>query len=188
MSLQLRSRVARIALAPVASIALVGLAHAQSGMAPGLWETRMSMKNAQMDEAKAQMQAQMAAMSPDQRAMVEKMMASHGVAPGGQPSSVRVCVSKEQASRGSLPQTDARCTQQEVSRSGNTVKYSFSCSGEHPMSGTGEFTLASPKSWTMHAVADTTVQGKPQHVEMDTAGTWVSDACGDVKPGHASAQ
>ena len=174
--------VARPACAVLASLVLLGVAHAQAGMAPGLLETKTSMKNAQMDDAKAKMQAQMASMSPEQRQMVESMMASRGMGTGGQPNAVRVCISKEQAARGGVPQTDGRCSQQEVSRSGSTVKYSFSCAGEHPTTGTGEFTMTSPKSWTMHSVSDTTVQGKPQHVEMDVAGTWVADDCGAVKP------
>jgi hypothetical protein len=179
--------VARPACAVLASLALLAAAHAQPGMAPGLWETKTSMKNAQMDDAMAKMQGQMANMSPEQRQMVEQMMASRGVGVGGQAHTVRVCISKEQAARGGVPQTDGRCSQQEVSRSGSSVKYSFSCAGEHPTTGTGEFTMTSPKSWTMHSVSDTTVQGKPQHVEMDIAGTWVADDCGSVKPFAAAA-
>jgi hypothetical protein len=140
-----------------------------------------------MDDAMAKMQAQMANMSPQQRQMVEQMMASHGAAAPGQPRTVRTCISKEQAARASVPQSDGHCQQQEISRSGNSVKYSFTCTGEHPTTGTGEFKLTSPTSYTMHSVSDTMVQGKPQHMEMDVAGTWVAADCGSVKPVQSSA-
>jgi hypothetical protein len=179
---------ARAAASSAAVVALLSLAapvQAQDKMTPGLWENQITMKNAQLDDAMAKMQAQMAAMSPQQRQMVEQMMAGHGVAPGGQPRSVRVCISKEQAARGSVPQTDGHCQQQETSRSGSSVKYAFSCAGEHPVSGTGEFTMTSPTSYTMHSVSDTVMQGKAQHVEMDVAGTWIAADCGSVKPAQA---
>ena len=163
-------------------LSLAAPAQAQDKMTPGLWETKVTMKNAQMDDAMGKMQAQMANMSPQQRQMVEQAMAARGVSPGGQGHTARVCISKEQASRGSVPSGDGRCQQQETSRSGNTVKYAFTCGGEHPTSGTGEFTMTSPTSYTMHSVSDTMVQGKPEHMEMDMAGTWISADCGSVKP------
>ena len=100
---------------------------------------------------------------------------------------MRVCISKEQAARGSVPQSDGPCQQKETSRSGNSVKYAFSCTGEHPVSGTGEFTMTSPTSYTMHSVSDTVMQGRPQRVEMDVAGTWIAADCGSVKPVQPSA-
>jgi hypothetical protein len=142
------------------------------------------MKNAQLDAATEKMQAQMASMSPDQRKMVEQMMASHGGMPAaGHPRTVQVCIGKDQAARGAVPPAgDGRCEQRELSRSGNSVKYAFTCAGEHPMSGTGEFTMQSPTAYTMHAISDAVMQGQSQHTEMDIAGKWIAADCGAVKP------
>jgi hypothetical protein len=182
------SRFVRPALAAlVSSVAFAG-AQAQQGMSPGLWETTTTMKNAAMSDAMAKMQEKMAAMTPEQRAMVQQMMASRGVGMGGGGNAITAknCVAKDQAARGGVPQTDGRCQNTEVSRSGSTVKYSFACTGDHPMTGTGEFTMDSPTAYTMHSVSDTMVDGKPQHMEMDIAGKWVGADCGSVKPFAAS--
>lgn len=171
------------------SLGVLGAAHAQSPMTPGLWETHTTLKNAAMGDAMSKMQAQMASMTPEQRQMMAQAMAARGIdvgaGAGGMTTTAHVCVTKDQASRGSVPAPD-RCQTQELSRSGGTVKYSYACQGEHPVSGTGEFTMTGPKAYTMHSVSDTTADGKPQHVEMDVAGTWVADDCGSVKPAGAS--
>eukprot|EP01034_Spumella_vulgaris_P000504 gene504-674_t len=64
-----------------------GLAAAQN-IKPGLWEISSKMGgNPEMDQAMAQMQQQMAAMPPEQRKMMQDMMAKQGVnmatGPGG---------------------------------------------------------------------------------------------------------
>jgi hypothetical protein len=160
------------------------MASAQPPMSPGLWETTTSLKNPAMNDAMAKMQEKMASMTPEQRAMVQQVMASHGggITPAGNAFTAKNCVAKEQAAHGGVPQTDGRCQNTETSRTGSSVKYAFSCTGEHPMTGTGEFTMTSPTAYTMHSVSDTMVDGKPQHTEMDVAGKWLGADCGSVKP------
>jgi hypothetical protein len=64
------------------ALALAGalpLAHAQQKLAPGLWETKMTVGDKDMQAAMAQARAQMANMPPEQRKMMEGMMAKQGV-------------------------------------------------------------------------------------------------------------
>lgn len=182
------SRLLRPVLVLLASAGALASAHSQQGMSPGLWEVTTNIKNAAMGDAMARMQQQMAAMTPEQRAMMQQMMASRGMSvnPAGNAITAKNCVAKDQAARGGVPQTDSHCTNTETSRSGSTVKYAFTCTGEHPMTGTGEFTMSSPTAYTMHSVSDSMVDGKPQHVEMDIAGKWLGADCGSVQPAPAS--
>lgn len=151
---------------------------------PGLWENAVTMKsgNAQQNEAMAQAQAAMASMPPEQRKMMQDMMAKQGVAMGSKPNSVQVCITPEMADRGEMPQKEGRCTHKTVSRSGSTFKYSFTCEGNPPASGEGEYTLNGDKAFTGRNVVTTTVQGKPERMEMTVAGKWLSADCGSLKP------
>lgn len=178
------SRFVRPAIVASVGLAVLASARAQQGMTPGLWETTTNFKNGAMSDAMAKMQEKMASMTPEQRAMMQQVMASRGmsVGPAGNAITAKNCVAKDQAARGGVPQTDGRCQNTETSRSGSTVKYTFACTGDHPMTGTGEFTMSSSTSYTMHSVSDTVVDGKPQHMEMDVAGKWISADCGSVKP------
>ena len=59
----------------------------------------MKTQGGQMENAMAQMQQQLANMPPEQRKMVEQMMAKQGLGMGNKANSVKVCISKEQAER-----------------------------------------------------------------------------------------
>jgi hypothetical protein len=87
----------RLPIAPlVAGLLCAGAASAQQPkLEPGLWEMTMRVSGTGMDAAMAQMQAQMASMPPEQRKMVEKMMAGKGVGVGAKPNTVRVCITPE---------------------------------------------------------------------------------------------
>jgi len=172
-------------LIPVAfAIAAVG-AQAQK-IAPGLWEMTMNAKAAggEMQANLARMQEQMAKMPPDQRKMMEEMMAKQGVSlgAGGTKGAIRYCVSKEQAERGDVPQDpDGRCKRDSMSRSGSTMTFKFSCT-DPPSTGSGEITLTGDKAYAMKMVVDTTLEGKPQRMEMQQSSKWVAADCGTLKP------
>lgn len=173
-------------LAVLAAVALVTPAQAQTQkIKPGLWEHSVTMKSqsGQMEGAMAQAQAQLESLPPEQRKMVEQMMASRGVGmgTGGKPTALRVCISKEQAERDELPSNE-RCRHESVQRSGNTVKMKFSCDSNPPTSGEGEFTMKSPTAYSGKAVVNTYVQGKPEKMSMEMTGSWLGADCGSVQP------
>lgn len=160
---------------------------AQPHIRPGLWDetVTISTDNAQANAAMEQMKAKLAAMPPDQRAAIEKMMASHGMGttPGGAPNAVRVCITQAQVDRGFTPDRDGHCSRVNVSTSGNVTRFDFKCaSADHDVSGHGTLTTLGDSAFAVSTVADTTRQKTPMHVQTDIAGKFVSSDCGDVKP------
>ena len=167
-----------------AALAAALPAHAQT-QAAGLWEHRFTVKSedGRMEAAMAQMQQQLAAMPPEQRAQMEAMMASRGVKMGGQGSSAKYCVSKEQAARPAEPRLSGTdCTRHDVARSGNTVKFKFECSQPQPVQGDGEMTFSGDKAYRGRSTVVTHVRGQPQQMAMEMSGQWLSADCGDIKP------
>ncbi|MDP1649334.1 MAG: DUF3617 domain-containing protein [Rubrivivax sp.] len=154
-------------------------------LTPGLWEQSVTMKSqsGRIEQGMAQMQQQMAKLPPDQRKMMEQMMAGKGVGmAAGQPNTVRICITPEQAARDEMPQHDGRCKQTAMERSGNKVRFKFSCAGDPPTSGEGEYTVESSKAHSGNVVINTAVQGQPERMEMQTRGRWIAADCGAVKP------
>jgi hypothetical protein len=179
---------ARLRLAAVLAIALPGLAvQAQSHLRAGLWEEKISAKtdNAQMNAAQEQMKERLAAMTPEQRAAMEKAMSAHGMAMGapGGPTALRVCITKEQAERDFTPDSNGHCTRTDVVRSGNTTRFNFACgNGKTTINGDGVFTQMGDSAFAVSTNADTTMHGGPTHIHSEIAGKFVSSDCGNVKP------
>ena len=177
----------KLALLACATLLASLAAHAQN-MKPGLWEITNQMQGtpgSKADAAMAQMQKQMASMSPEQRKMVEDMMAKKGMqmsaAPGGG-MAVKVCISPEMAARNEVaPQQQGSCTHTASPRSGKTQKFSFVCT-QPPSRGEGEVTLTSPEAYAMKMTTTATVKGKEETMDMQAQGKWLGSDCGSVKP------
>ena len=169
---------------PATVLAFSCAAAAAQTQAPGLWEHTMAMKpqGGEMDKAMADMQKQLASMPPEQRKQMEQMMAGRGVSMGAQGTTVKACITKEQAARPAEPQLTGDCTQKDVQRSANTVKFKFECTKPRASSGEGEWTFVSDKAYTGKMTTLTEVAGKPQPMSMDMSGKWLAADCGDVKP------
>jgi hypothetical protein len=175
-------------VAPLFTTLLVcATAASAQGIKPGLWEMQHQMGgNPQVDQAMAQMQKQMAAMSPAQRKQMEAMMGQHGVTmptPGaGGGMAMKVCITPEMAARSELPsQNEGQCTSTVTSRSGNTMKMRFTC--QNPLSsGEGTYTFSGDTAYSMKMVVNTTRQGKPESMTLDGQGRWLAADCGAVKP------
>lgn len=176
----------------IAAAALAaGTAFAQSQMKPGLWEVthKTQTSSGQMEQQMAQMQQQMANMPPEQRKMVEQMMAQRGVklGPAGGGMSIKMCVTREMAERNEMPAQDRGDCKQNVQRSGNVVKTSFTCSNP-PSSGDGQFTFSSPEAYSMKMRVTTQVQGRPEAMNLEGSGKWLAADCGDIKPVRPAAK
>ena len=171
-----------LALAAVAPLA----ARAQT-QAAGLWEHTFTMKaqGGEMEAALAQIQQQIAAMPPEQRKSTEAMLASRGVKVGAQIKTLQFCLSKEQAAKPAEPRVTAGCTQSDLQRGGNTVKYKFACTQPQPVSGEGQVSCAGDKACTDQSNLTTQFAGKPQQMAVDMSGKWLGADCGDVKPAGA---
>ena len=157
-------------------------------MRPGLWEHSVAMKSqsGEMEAAMAQMQKSMASMTPAQRKQMEQMLAQQGVAmgPGGSTTTVKVCISPEQADLDRIPPQEG-CTQT-VNRTGpNAVAMRFSCKGaqgQPPTTGEGTMTFNGPTAYTGQFKVKTTSNGKPDQLDMAQTGKWLAADCGALKP------
>ncbi|QCB48751.1 DUF3617 domain-containing protein [Hydrogenophaga sp. PAMC20947] len=164
-------------------VAISAPALAQSVL-PGLWAIENKVGgNPEMEKAMAQMQAQLAAMPPAQRKQMEAIMGKSGVSMASSGAmSVKVCMTAEMVERQQLPtRTQGDCTSKIDSRSGNTLKISFTCS--NPVSsGQGIYTFDGDKAYTMKMAIKSQEGGQTRNMTMDAKGQWLSADCGSVKP------
>ncbi len=174
-------------LAGLALLALTNSASAQTKMLPGLWEHSFTVQDngGQMSGAMKQMQEQMAKMTPAQRAQMEQMMGGKGMSMGagsGGATAVKMCMTQAQIDLNEGPPPEKNCTNQITQRSGNTIKVKFSCTGDHPATGEGEMTILSPTSYKGKSSVNTVMNGKPERMNMEQSGKWLSADCGNIKP------
>jgi hypothetical protein len=169
-----------------AGLALCPYAAAQS-IKPGLWEmsSKMSSSSGEMEKGMAEMQKQLAAMPPEQRKMMEAMMAKQGVGvnlnanPGAM--SVKLCITPEMAQRNELGKQPGDCQHTQTPRVGNTQKFSFTCK-QPPSSGEGQITFISPEAYTQDMTVTTQAKGKTETIKSSGGGKFLSADCGDIKP------
>jgi hypothetical protein len=167
--------------------ALLSLPAAAQTSEPGLWEYRIALKSGsgRMEGAMAQMQQEMAKMPPEQRKMMEQMMASQGMGIGGGATAVRLCISREQAARDEMPTGDDQCRQTSLTRSGHTLRFAFVCEGKPPTQGEGSYTFQGGRAFSGQTVVDTVVDGKPERIESQIQGRWLGADCGSIRPAGA---
>lgn len=163
----------------------VGHAAAQS-MKPGLWEMSTQMKgNGQMGEAMAEAQKELANMPPEQRKMMQDMMAKQGVQMGvgaGGGMTIKLCMTQEMVDRNEISDGQQHgCTHTHSPRMGNTMKFSFVCT-KPPSSGEGQVTFTSPEAYSMKMTSTTTVNGAREQMDMQSNARWLRADCGNVKP------
>ncbi|MGM9480516.1 DUF3617 domain-containing protein [Roseateles sp. NT4] len=160
-----------------------GAAHAQN-MKPGLWEFKQT---PQLDPARqaqmAQAQKAMESMPPEQRQMMEKMMASRGVnvSMSGGAITIKTCVTKEQAERNMAPVHQQGNCSQDVKRSGNTIQTHFVCT-DPASEGDATVTLRGNEGFTNDVTMRHQRQGKTETTRVSGEGRWLGADCGDVKP------
>ena len=171
--------------APFLLLAALGLPAAAQTLKPGLWEVQQKLQGSgEMNQAMADMQKQLAAMPPEQRKQMEAMMAKQGVqmSPGaGGGMRLKMCMTREMAERNEIPANQGDCKTTSQQRTGNTMRMAFTCS-KPPSSGETQFTFTSPEAYTMKMTATTTASGKPEKVNMEGTGKWLSADCGAIKP------
>ena len=170
-------------LAAAAALSIVAFPAGAQAMKPGLWEINNKMSGGQMDQSMADMQKQMAQMSPAERKQMEDMMAKQGVrmqpaAGGGM--TVQMCMTKEMVDRNDMPMQDG-CRMTQNSRSGNTMKMAYACTNP-PSSGEGQVTFAGPEAYTSKMTMRMQEGGKTETMSMATTGKWLKADCGNVKP------
>ena len=163
-------------MAVFCALLLLGISSVQAQQKPGLWEIRSKMSSHEMEQAMAQMQAQM---SPEER----KVMKEHGVGLGSDGSTTtKICVTKEMAARNEVPGPGNDCTSSVVSRSGNTTKIKFACKNP-PSSGEGSITSPNDSSYSMQMII-TSEQAGQSAMKISANGKWLQADCGNIRPAN----
>ena len=82
-------------------------------LTPGLWEHQFTMKSrsGRIEKGVQEMAKAMASMPPDQRRMMQDMLAQQGMAFGPQGNTVKMCITKEQSERDAAPAAQEGCGQ-----------------------------------------------------------------------------
>lgn len=149
---------------------------------PGLWEiSHQSSGNGEVGAAMADMQKQMATMPPDQRKMMEQMMARHGVQMGANGAMrTKMCITPEMAKNNEvMMQQQGDCTHSRSPAAGGKMKFSFNCKNPRT-SGEGEVAFSGDTSYQMNMRV---VSGpKNETMTMQGSGKWLGADCGKVKP------
>lgn len=159
------------------ALCLVPLASSAMEIQPGLWE--ISSSNMQVDgqalPGMEQMLEQLKNMPPEQRQMMERMMAEQGVQLGDK--GVRVCMSEAQIKAQQIPMQDPKsgCTHEITERSAELWKFRFSCPDGQ---GEGETRFLSDKEFTSQVKG--TYGG--QSSSMQSHARWIAADCGGLQP------
>lgn len=152
---------------------------------PGLWEITNQIQSASGGNAQAlaEAQKQLANLPPEQRKMVEAMMAKQGVAlssSGDGGMKLTYCVTKEMAERKEVPtgqQGDCKSTSTPISGGMNV---SFSCT-KPPSSGSGQLMFQGDSAYTMRMTISGAMQGKQESMTVNSSGRLLSPDCAGKK-------
>ena len=148
---------------------------------PGLWELTTS--NMQVDGKPLPdmefMLGQLKNLPPEQRAMMEGVLAKQGVTLAGK--GVRSCLTPEQVKSNDIPLQDPQsgCTQRITERNGNVWKFEFSCPKAR---GTGQANFLSDREFVTTVQGTFNATGVQQQGSMNTKAQWLGADCGTVKP------
>lgn len=152
-------------------------------MKPGLWEMTNNVQSGGQDltAAMAAMQTQIAVMPPEQRKMMEDMIAKRRVqmgAGGAGGMRTRMCLTQDMVERNEVVlKQQGDCTQTTSPRVGGTLKYAFKCT-KPASSGQGEVTFTNPESFAMTM----SITSPERNLDMQATGKWLGTQCGDIKP------
>ena len=167
-------------------LAFVGGHAAAQNMKPGLWEMSTQMKgNGQMGEAMAEAQRELANMPPEQRKMMQDMMAKQGVniaaGPGGTILS-KMCLTREMVELNQMPVHEkGNCTNTVSNQSAAGMNMKFVCT-DPAATGEGRVNFKGDSAYDMKMTMNTTHQGKAMTTTMDASGKWLGADCGAIKP------
>jgi len=167
-------------------LCLVTLPAAAQTLKPGLWElnNRIAAGSPETMQAMAAAQQQMANMPPEQRKMMEQMMARHGVnmnlADGGGVK-LTYCLTKDMAEKQDIPSGQpGQCSTTRTPVAGG-MNVSFNCM-KPPSSGNGQVIFQGNAGYSMRMNVNSNANGKPQNMVVEGSGRWLSADCGAVKP------
>lgn len=160
---------------------LAPLAHAQV-IRPGLWEVssnKMQVDGQQLPGMQ-EMLERMKSLPPEQRKMMEDMMAKQGVQVGDK--GVRICLTAEQVKADNIPlqHQQGGCKNEFTERSAERWAFRFTCP---EASGEGETRFISDREYVTRITGTHQRSGQAaQQSEMEYVSRWIGEDCGNVPP------
>lgn len=145
---------------------------------PGLWEHSVNMQSesGRLEQALQMAMAQMALMPPEQRQMIENMLAQQGVKMDFANQTFQNCITEEEAAAGQFNwQEDAECQQTAVSNVGGETHVSFVCG-----QGEGELVLQNDSQYTGNSRMRLDFNGNTELVTVSHNGKWIGGSCGTL--------
>ena len=168
---------ARLSLAALLAAALPVQA---AQLLPGLWEfssEKLVVDGMQMP-GMSEMLAQTNQLPPEQRKMMESMLAEQGVELGS--GGVRICLSEAQVKSRKLPfQDEPGCKQEVLEQTESLWRFRFECPDAK---GQGETKIINERE-VASTIETTYTTGEQQGTSrMQSRGRWIGEDCGALKP------
>jgi len=154
---------------------------AETKIQPGFWEHTffIKSKSGQIEAALAQAKQMLDSMPPEQQTMIKKMMADRGIDLSLQSYTSQVCITEEDAKNNVLPKPSEGCEQSITEETADGFKINYSCSGNPPVSGTGEMKLIDKKNFTITALVNTEMNGQNEEMTINQTGKWLQAECSE---------
>jgi hypothetical protein len=170
----------RFAWLTLAALSAASLPAQAQQLLPGLWEftsEKLVVDGMEMP-GMAEMLAQMKELPPEQRKMMESMLAEQGVELGS--GGIRLCLSEAQVESRKLPfQDEPGCTQEVLEQTDSLWRFRFECPDAK---GQGETKIISNRE-VANMIETTYAVGEQQGTSrMQSRGQWLGEDCGTLKP------
>jgi hypothetical protein len=150
---------------------------------PGLWETRMSVLDADGRETASPEQAAFSKLPPDRRARMAEALKARGLSMPDADGATKACFTKEtfEAGRWQQMTSGTGCTTNYSTRSSTTWKWHSSCPALKSDSD-GEVVFSSRQSYRVKVRTTAMVIGKKNTSTRIVQAKWLGADCGDIKP------
>lgn len=163
-----------------AALLLAASAVQAEEMLPGLWEFAsddIEVDGMQMPGVE-EMVEQMKNLPPDERGVMEEMLAAQGVQLGAR--GMRICLSEAQVQSRKLPfQDEPGCSQEITEQTDSLWAFTFQCPDAR---GKGKTRLISEREVASVIESDYRVGTQQGSSRMQSRGKWLSADCGALKP------
>lgn len=169
-------------LASAVALSLLAAAASAQTIQPGLWENTSKILGGtgQMGKALAQIQDQLAKMSPEERKAMEQATNTRLDSDGN--TVAKICITQEIIDRkGLLGLPEGKCSRTVSPTVGNVQKFSFTCT-EPPSSAEGTVTFLSKTSYNSKLKMNILSDGKPESMAFEGSNKFLGADCGSVKP------
>lgn len=159
-------------------------------MKPGLWESssKTTSQNPQIAQAMAEMQKQLASMTPEQRKAMGNMAGQSGApqfdmnADGS--VTIKMCITQkmiDDSGGNYLGPQDGNCTHKKSPLAGGTQSFSYACA-KPPSSGQGKVSFQGGTSYSSTMTMTSSASGQKETMVMEGKGKWLGANCGNIKP------